>query len=151
MRAIYPERSQTGAGRRTSGPQGAAFVPSTCQTRRAVSCNSRAVKKHPLLSVLALFGFWCFHFGVAPPPLRPSALTSSARPCLSAADTRYTVEDIEGALLKQMKASKDTGIAVKKPEDQNIRFTNYGNSAGDLAGGSVPGISGMKGDFLSYS
>ncbi|XP_075882651.1 agrin [Nelusetta ayraudi] len=40
-------------------------------------------------------------------------------------DTRYTVEDIEGALLKQMKASKDTGIAVKKPEDQNIRFTNY--------------------------
>lgn len=43
-------------------------------------------------------------------------------------DTRYTVEDIEGALLKQMKASKDTSIAVKKPEDQNIRFTNYGNS-----------------------
>lgn len=27
-----------------------------------------------------------------------------------------------------MKASKDTSIAVKKPEDQNIRFTNYGNS-----------------------
>uniref|UniRef100_H3CZX9 Agrin n=1 Tax=Tetraodon nigroviridis TaxID=99883 RepID=H3CZX9_TETNG len=27
-------------------------------------------------------------------------------------DTRYTVEDIEGALLKQMKASKDTSIAV---------------------------------------
>lgn len=38
------------------------------------------------------------------------------------------MEDIEGALLKQMKASKDTSIAVKKPEDQNIRFTNYGNS-----------------------
>ncbi|XP_056895685.1 agrin isoform X2 [Takifugu flavidus] len=40
-------------------------------------------------------------------------------------DTRYTVEDIEGALLKQMKASKDTSIAVKKPEVENIRFTNY--------------------------
>lgn len=42
-------------------------------------------------------------------------------------DTRYSVEDIEGALLKQLKASKDTSIAVKKPEDENIRFTNYGN------------------------
>ncbi|XP_031724780.1 agrin isoform X9 [Anarrhichthys ocellatus] len=41
-------------------------------------------------------------------------------------DTRYTVEDIEGALLKQLKASKETSIAVKKPEDENIRFTNYG-------------------------
>lgn len=61
------------------------------------------------------------------------------------------MEDIEGALLKQMKASKGTGIAVKKPEEQNIRFTNYGNAGGDLAGGVVPGISGMKGDFLSYS
>ncbi|XP_056240749.1 agrin isoform X2 [Seriola aureovittata] len=40
-------------------------------------------------------------------------------------DTRYTVEDIEGALLKQLKASKETSIAVKKPEDENIRFTNY--------------------------
>uniref|UniRef100_UPI0037E850BC agrin isoform X1 n=1 Tax=Semicossyphus pulcher TaxID=241346 RepID=UPI0037E850BC len=44
-------------------------------------------------------------------------------------DTRYTVEDIEGALLKQLKASKDTSIAVKKPEDENIRFTNYGLSS----------------------
>ena len=43
-------------------------------------------------------------------------------------DTRFTVEDIEGALLKQLKASKDTSIAVKKPEDENIRFTNYGNT-----------------------
>ncbi|KAF0036733.1 hypothetical protein F2P81_012045 [Scophthalmus maximus] len=43
-------------------------------------------------------------------------------------DTRYTVEDIEGALLKQLKASKETSIAVKKPEDENIRFTNYGLS-----------------------
>lgn len=43
-------------------------------------------------------------------------------------DTRYTVEDIEGALLKQLKASTDTGIAVKKPEDENIRITNYGNT-----------------------
>uniref|UniRef100_A0A3Q3XBV2 Agrin n=1 Tax=Mola mola TaxID=94237 RepID=A0A3Q3XBV2_MOLML len=44
-------------------------------------------------------------------------------------DTRYTVEDIEGALLKQLKASRDTSIAVKKPEDENIRFTNYGLSS----------------------
>uniref|UniRef100_A0A665WYM2 Agrin n=1 Tax=Echeneis naucrates TaxID=173247 RepID=A0A665WYM2_ECHNA len=44
-------------------------------------------------------------------------------------DTRYTVEDIEGALLKQLKASKETSIAVKKPEDENIRFTNYGLSS----------------------
>ncbi|XP_034551694.1 agrin isoform X2 [Notolabrus celidotus] len=43
-------------------------------------------------------------------------------------DTKNTVEDIEGALLKQLKASKDTSIAVKKPEDENIRFTNYGLS-----------------------
>ncbi|KAK7884830.1 hypothetical protein WMY93_027953 [Mugilogobius chulae] len=38
--------------------------------------------------------------------------------------TKHTVEDIEKALLKQLKASRDTSIAVKKPEDQNIRF-NY--------------------------
>ncbi|XP_067381825.1 agrin isoform X9 [Channa argus] len=44
-------------------------------------------------------------------------------------ETRYTVEDIEGALLKQLKASKETSIAVKKPEDENIRFTNYGLSS----------------------
>lgn len=37
------------------------------------------------------------------------------------------MEDIEGALLKQLKASKDTGIVVKKPEEENIRITNYGN------------------------
>lgn len=55
------------------------------------------------------------------------------RPCpewlshLFIVDTRYTVEDMEGALLKQLKASKETSIAVKKPEDENIRFTNYGN------------------------
>uniref|UniRef100_A0A3Q3CAH8 Agrin n=1 Tax=Haplochromis burtoni TaxID=8153 RepID=A0A3Q3CAH8_HAPBU len=44
-------------------------------------------------------------------------------------DTRFTVEDIVGALLKQLKASKDTSISVKKPEDENIRFTNYGLSS----------------------
>uniref|UniRef100_A0A7N8X2P6 Agrin n=1 Tax=Mastacembelus armatus TaxID=205130 RepID=A0A7N8X2P6_9TELE len=40
-------------------------------------------------------------------------------------DTRYTVEDIEGALLKQLKASKETSIAVKKPEEENVHFTNF--------------------------
>ncbi|XP_051915635.1 agrin isoform X8 [Hippocampus zosterae] len=44
-------------------------------------------------------------------------------------DTRYTVEDIEGALLKQLKVSKGTSIAVKKPLDENIRFNNYGVSS----------------------
>ncbi|XP_041654649.1 agrin isoform X2 [Cheilinus undulatus] len=39
-------------------------------------------------------------------------------------DTKYSVEDIKGALLKQLKASKDTSIAVKKPEEENIRFSN---------------------------
>ncbi|XP_077465275.1 agrin isoform X7 [Stigmatopora argus] len=44
-------------------------------------------------------------------------------------DTRYTVEDIEGALLKQLKVSKETSITVKKPVDENIRFNNYGRSS----------------------
>lgn len=43
-------------------------------------------------------------------------------------DTRYTVEDIEGALRKQLKVSKETSITVKKPEEENIRFTNHGNT-----------------------
>lgn len=47
--------------------------------------------------------------------------------CSRATDTRFSVEDIEGALLKQLKASKDTGIIVKKPEEENIRITTYGN------------------------
>uniref|UniRef100_A0A3Q3M346 Agrin n=1 Tax=Mastacembelus armatus TaxID=205130 RepID=A0A3Q3M346_9TELE len=44
-------------------------------------------------------------------------------------DTRYTVEDIEGALLKQLKASKETSIAVKKPEEENVHFTNFAHSS----------------------
>lgn len=64
-----------------------------------------------------------FAFGVLLRGLCPECLS-----LLFIVDTRYTVEDIEGALLKQLKASKDTSIAVKKPEDENIRFTNYGNS-----------------------
>lgn len=47
--------------------------------------------------------------------------------CSRSTDTRFNVEDIEGALLKQLKASKDTSIVVKKPEEENIRITNYGN------------------------
>uniref|UniRef100_A0AAQ4NYE8 Agrin n=1 Tax=Gasterosteus aculeatus aculeatus TaxID=481459 RepID=A0AAQ4NYE8_GASAC len=39
------------------------------------------------------------------------------------------------ALLKQLKASRESGIAVKKPEDENIRFTNYGNAVWVLTGG----------------
>ncbi|XP_028266804.1 agrin isoform X2 [Parambassis ranga] len=47
-------------------------------------------------------------------------------------DTRYMVEDIVGALLKQLKATKDTSISVKKPEDDNIRFTNDGLSSSPI-------------------
>ncbi|KAJ8257706.1 hypothetical protein GJAV_G00188820 [Gymnothorax javanicus] len=43
-------------------------------------------------------------------------------------DTRYTAEDIEGALLKQLRVAKETAITVKKPEEENIRFSNYGVS-----------------------
>uniref|UniRef100_A0A4W5KW64 Agrin n=1 Tax=Hucho hucho TaxID=62062 RepID=A0A4W5KW64_9TELE len=39
-------------------------------------------------------------------------------------ETRYTVEDIEGALLKQLKAAKETAIMVKKPEEENIRLSS---------------------------
>uniref|UniRef100_A0A671RYE7 Agrin n=1 Tax=Sinocyclocheilus anshuiensis TaxID=1608454 RepID=A0A671RYE7_9TELE len=38
---------------------------------------------------------------------------------------KVTPKAIEGALLKQLKASKDTGIVVKKPEEENIRITTY--------------------------
>ncbi|KAL1021294.1 hypothetical protein UPYG_G00011350 [Umbra pygmaea] len=44
-------------------------------------------------------------------------------------DTRYGVEDINGALLKQLKAAKETAITVKKPEEENIQFTTYGLSS----------------------
>lgn len=56
------------------------------------------------------------------------------------------MEDIEGALLKQLKASKDTSIAVKKPEDQNIRFTNYGNAGWT----QQRSVSRLKGEFGIY-
>lgn len=38
------------------------------------------------------------------------------------------MQDIEGALLKQLKAAKETAIVVKKPEEENIRFNNYGRT-----------------------
>ncbi|XP_041860203.1 agrin isoform X2 [Melanotaenia boesemani] len=44
-------------------------------------------------------------------------------------DTRYRAEDIMGALLKQLKASKDTSISVRKPENENIVFSDDGVSA----------------------
>ncbi|MBN3322022.1 AGRIN protein, partial [Atractosteus spatula] len=40
-------------------------------------------------------------------------------------DTQYTVEDVENALLTQLKASKTKAISVKKPEKDNIRFNNF--------------------------
>ncbi|XP_067096927.1 LOW QUALITY PROTEIN: agrin-like [Osmerus mordax] len=44
-------------------------------------------------------------------------------------DTRFSVEDTERALLKQLKIVKETSIVVKKPEEENIRFTNHGLSS----------------------
>uniref|UniRef100_A0A3B3DND2 Agrin n=1 Tax=Oryzias melastigma TaxID=30732 RepID=A0A3B3DND2_ORYME len=44
-------------------------------------------------------------------------------------DTQFTVDNIMEALLKQLKASKDTSISVKKPEENNIRFTSFGLSS----------------------
>ncbi|XP_058265009.1 agrin isoform X4 [Hemibagrus wyckioides] len=43
-------------------------------------------------------------------------------------DTRFTVEDVGDALLKQLKTAKEPGIVVKQPEEDYIRFTNYGLS-----------------------
>ncbi|XP_049318969.1 agrin isoform X4 [Astyanax mexicanus] len=43
-------------------------------------------------------------------------------------DTRFTVEDIEASLLKQLKTSKGTGIMVKQPEEEYVSFTKYGLS-----------------------
>uniref|UniRef100_A0A8C7Y9E3 Agrin n=1 Tax=Oryzias sinensis TaxID=183150 RepID=A0A8C7Y9E3_9TELE len=43
-------------------------------------------------------------------------------------DTRFTADDIMEALLKQLKASKDTSISVKKPEGKNIHFSSSGNA-----------------------
>uniref|UniRef100_A0A8C7W7T7 Agrin n=1 Tax=Oncorhynchus mykiss TaxID=8022 RepID=A0A8C7W7T7_ONCMY len=47
-------------------------------------------------------------------------------------DSGNTGQDSFGknrALLKQLKAAKETAIMVKKPEEENIRFTNYGLSS----------------------
>ncbi|XP_028848509.1 agrin isoform X3 [Denticeps clupeoides] len=41
-------------------------------------------------------------------------------------DTRFTLDEVQGALLKQLKATKEPGIVVKKPEEENIRFSAYG-------------------------
>ncbi|XP_047662867.1 agrin isoform X7 [Tachysurus fulvidraco] len=43
-------------------------------------------------------------------------------------DTRFTVEDVGDALLEQLKTAKEHGIVVKQPEEDYIRFTNYGLS-----------------------
>lgn len=45
-------------------------------------------------------------------------------PC--AADTRFTVKDVGDALLEQLKTTKEPGIVVKQPEEDYIRFNNYG-------------------------
>lgn len=63
-------------------------------------------------------------------------------------DTRFTVEDIKEALLKQLKASRETSIAVRKPEEENIRFANYGNTLWTHQ--ECVGINKMKGAFKLF-
>uniref|UniRef100_A0A671PNW6 Agrin n=1 Tax=Sinocyclocheilus anshuiensis TaxID=1608454 RepID=A0A671PNW6_9TELE len=53
-------------------------------------------------------------------------------------DTRFSVEDIEGALLKQLKASKDTGIVVKKPEEDNIPVPFFTTTTTTVASVTTP-------------
>uniref|UniRef100_A0A8C9RLP8 Agrin n=1 Tax=Scleropages formosus TaxID=113540 RepID=A0A8C9RLP8_SCLFO len=43
-------------------------------------------------------------------------------------DTRFTVEDVEQALLKVLRTTKATAIVVRKPVEENIRFSVYGLS-----------------------
>lgn len=45
-----------------------------------------------------------------------------------AADTRFTVEDVSEALLKQLKTAKEPGIVVKQPEEEYVRFNNFGKN-----------------------
>lgn len=40
--------------------------------------------------------------------------------------TSYTAADVQGALLKQIKASKKTTILVKKPQQEHIKFMDFG-------------------------
>lgn len=42
--------------------------------------------------------------------------------------TSYTAADIQGALLKQIRASKKKTILVKKPQQEHIRFMDFGES-----------------------
>lgn len=65
-------------------------------------------------------------------------------------DTRYSVEDIEEALLKQLKAAKETAIVVKKPEEDNIRFSNYGNPPRTPPVHRSPANSVFSGEYLGY-
>nr|XP_023651627.1 agrin-like isoform X4 [Paramormyrops kingsleyae] len=43
-------------------------------------------------------------------------------------DTSYTMTDVAEALVKQIKASKETGIVVKKPVESHTRFYSHGLS-----------------------
>ncbi|KAJ8259664.1 hypothetical protein GJAV_G00172040 [Gymnothorax javanicus] len=44
-------------------------------------------------------------------------------------DTRFTMENIEEALVKQLKSAKEATIVVKKPVEDNIRFSPNGLTA----------------------
>lgn len=42
--------------------------------------------------------------------------------------TSYTAADIQAALLKQIKASKKKTILVKKPQQEHVKFMDFGES-----------------------
>ena len=62
-------------------------------------------------------------------------------------DTLFSVEDVEAALLTQLKASRDSSIAVKKPEHDNIRFTNSGSYGDHGYYGNRGGSGGGEGGW----
>lgn len=43
--------------------------------------------------------------------------------------TSYTAADVQGALLKQIKASKKKTILVKKPQQEHVKFMDFGESS----------------------
>uniref|UniRef100_A0A8B9H0Q1 Agrin n=1 Tax=Astyanax mexicanus TaxID=7994 RepID=A0A8B9H0Q1_ASTMX len=53
-------------------------------------------------------------------------------------DTRFTVEDIEASLLKQLKTSKGTGIMVKQPEEEYVSFTKYASVTTTTMASTMP-------------
>uniref|UniRef100_A0A8C3R903 Agrin n=1 Tax=Cyanoderma ruficeps TaxID=181631 RepID=A0A8C3R903_9PASS len=52
--------------------------------------------------------------------------------------TSYTASDIQGALLKQIRAAKRKTILVKKPQQEHVKFMDFGECPGAPSGRAVP-------------